>query len=325
MTRASAGIDRPVARAIGAAALVAALALESHGAWAAPAVGPRPAESRVAIVVAHDKTLVPVRFDGARELHLILDTGMGYDGVLLFRPGLKDSIGMRHPIAAKIGGAGGGPPSEALFSDSMSFRIGDAGFENQRVIVLAGGAMATGTADGVIGYSVLGHYAVAIDFDSLTLTLHEPQGFTPAPGWTSLALEFGKNDLPFVTTSIVVRDEPPVSLRSYIDCASSETIELLLRPGMKFTLPKRTEDADLGRGLSGDIRGKRGVISRLILGPYALRQVRAAFVPAEIRSKAGSADAVLANAALRRFNLVFDYAHSRLLIRPNRHFGDPFR
>ena len=50
----------------------------------------------------------------------------------------------------------------------------------------------------------------------------------------------------------------------------------------------------------------------------------AAFAPAEICSKAGGAGAVLANAALRRFNLIFDYAHARLLIRPNSHFGERF-
>jgi hypothetical protein len=196
--------------------------------------------------------------------------------------------------------------------------------ENQRIVILSESIMGSAEVDGVIGYSLLGHYAVGIDFDSLTLALHDPQTFAPAPDWTSLPLTFGQNNLPFLETAIVVEREAPIPLRTYVDCASSEAIELLLRDDMKFTLPQETTDAYLGRGLSGDIHGKRGTLAKLILGPYELHDVVAAFAPAEIRSKAGGADAVLANAALRRFNLVFDYAHARLLIKPNSHFDERF-
>jgi hypothetical protein len=298
------------------ALLCLALVLVSAGAWAM--------DPRVPIDLVHSKTLVPVQFEGLRELHLILDTGMGFDGLLLFKPGLKDSLGIRNLIAAKIPGAGGGPPSDAFFADSVGFRVGGVRVENQRIIILSESSMGSAAVDGVIGYSLLGHYAVEVDFDSLTLALRDPQAFEPAPGWTSVPLTFGENNLPFLETSIVVEREAPVPLKTYIDCASSEAIELLLRDDMKFTLPQQTTEAYLGRGLSGDIHGQRGTLAKLILGPYELQDVVAAFVPAQIRSKAGGADAVLANAALCRFNLVFDYAHARLLLRPNSHFAERF-
>jgi hypothetical protein len=44
----------------------------------------------------------------------------------------------------------------------------------------------------------------------------------------------------------------------------------------------------------------------------------------EIRSKQDNADAILGNAALKRFNLIFDYAGGNLYIRPNGHFDEPF-
>ncbi len=288
-----------------------------------PAAGPI-ASPRVPFRLFHQKTLVPVHFDGSRDLHLILDTGMGFDGVLLFNLGLRDSIGMRNAIEAKIPGAGSGPPSAALFADSMAFDVGTTRFENQRVVLLTSTRMSSETVDGVIGYSLLGHYSVEVNFDSLTLTLHDPPQFVPGDGWAELLLSFDANHLPFLETSIVVESGAPVALRTYIDCASSEAIELLERPEMKFAMPKQTDDIYLGRGLSGDIYGKRARIAKLILGPHVLTDVRAAFAPAKVRSKARGADAVLANAALRRFNVVFDYARSRLLITPNSHFHEPF-
>jgi hypothetical protein len=292
---------------------------------ASPDAGLNPAAvPHVPIALIRNKTVVPVRFQGVRELHLILDSGMGFDGLLLFDPGLRDSLGSRNLTVAKIPGAGGGPPSEAFVADSLAFRVGDVRFESQRVIIPANDALGSPEIAGVIGYSLLGHYAVEIDFDTLTLALRDPQTFEPGPGWTSLPLAMGRNNLPYLEVSASVGDERPIPLKAYIDCASSEAIEFLLRPSMRFTVPLDAEEAYLGRGLSVDIHGRRGRIARLILGPHELRNVVAAFAPAEVRSKAGGADAVLANSALRRFNLVYDYVHARLFVRPNGHFGDRF-
>ena len=93
---------------------------------------------------------------------------------------------------------------------------------------------------------------------------------------------------------------------------------------MKFQMPKLVEDLYIGRGLSGDIYGKTGPITRLILGPYALNNVKASFAAAEVRSKQDRADAILGNASLRRFNLIFDYGRKKLYLKPNSHFAEPF-
>ena len=126
----------------------------------------------VPITVVRNKVLVPVRVNGSRPLKLILDTGMGFDGVLLFHPGLRDSIGAGRLGRAKAPGAGGGPPSDAFVADSLTLGIGDLSIPNQRVIILGDTSMAGGTSDGVIGYSLLGHHAVEVDYDALRLVLH---------------------------------------------------------------------------------------------------------------------------------------------------------
>ena len=93
-----------------------------------------------------------------------------------------------------------------------------------------------------------------------------------------------------------------------------------LKPGMKFRIPAKTEEMVLGRGLSGDIYGKKGTVSKLIIGPYELLDVEASIAPAAVRSRQDDADAVLGIGALRRFNLIFDYANKRLFLKPNRRF-----
>ena len=104
------------------ALLCLALVLTSAAAWAT--------DARVPIALVRDKTLDRVQFEGLRDLRLILDAGMGFDGVLLFKPGLKDSLGISNLVDAIIPGAGGGPPSNACFADSVCFRVGGVCFEN---------------------------------------------------------------------------------------------------------------------------------------------------------------------------------------------------
>ena len=47
-------------------------------------------------------------------------------------------------------------------------------------------------------------------------------------------------------------------------------------------------------------------------------------VSAGVRSKQDNADGIPGNNALRRFNVISDYAHKRLHIRTNSHYSEPF-
>ena len=274
--------------------------------------------------VAHNKTILLAKIGESRPLKLILDSGMGWDGMLIMNSNLKDSINLVNPKSANIGGAGKGSVSTAVFADSMSFSIGDVEFNNQRIVVLQNSGFKGSSNDGVVGYSILGHYAVEVNFDNSTINLHDPENLIVDSSWEVLPILLKENNIPWVEAKIVVENETPVSLSCYIDCASSEAIELLQKPEQKFSTPKETKDVYLGRGLSGDIYGKTGNVAKVIFGSFELKNVVVALAPAEVRSKQKGSDAVISNNLLRRFNLIFDYAHLKLYIKPNSHFNDPF-
>jgi hypothetical protein len=170
--------------------------------------------------VGNNKTTLPARIGASRLIRIVLDSGMGWDGMVITNPDLADSITLKSPMEASIGGAGNSGEATAVFSES---------------------------------------------------------------------------------------------------------IELLMKPGQKFNLPSETEDYYLGRSLSGDITGKKGKISKVIIGPYELGNVNAAFAPAEVRSKQKGADGVISNNLLRRFNLIFDYSNKMIYLKPNSFFLEPFK
>jgi len=274
-----------------------------------------------------NKVILPVSVEDSRPLDLILDTGMAFDGVVVFNPRLRDSIELTSPMVVQVPGAGDGPPSAALMTDSGSFSCGDWSVEDQRVIVLTDPTMLGMPSDGVIGFSLLGHYAVELDYDSSVLRLHQP-GYVPSDtGWRRVGLWFKDNMIPWTDARVSTRGDTVVDVALYIDFASGEAVELMTKPGMKFELPDGLEESHLGTGLSGDIHGHTGRIAWFELGGCRFEDVAAVVAPDEVRSKQEGADVVIGNGLLKRFDVVFDYADASravMWLKPNAHFDDPF-
>jgi hypothetical protein len=270
-----------------------------------------------------DKSLIDVSIGSAAIPRILLDTGFAFDGLMIYNPAYLDSIDLSGAVEMRIRGAGGGEGTTALVIDSVDYSLGDVQMLNQRVIVLREDTYKGFPSNGIIGYSVFGHYVCEFNYDAATMILHE-ESAPVDDSWSAIPLYFKNNNIPWLNVAVVIDDDPPVSLASYIDFAAGDAIVLLEKPGMKFHLPKDTVDYYIGKGLSGDIYGKRGTISKLIIGPYELEHVTAAIADAGLRSKQKNADAVLSHAALQRFNLMFDYAKKTLYVKPNAQFSKAF-
>jgi hypothetical protein len=274
--------------------------------------------------LVNNKVLVPVSIGNSRTFDLILDSGFGFDGMILFNDALADSIQLHNRIIVQIPGAGDGPPSNGIMSDSMTFKSGDCEFKNQRVIILQNDMFKGKTTDGVIGYSYFGSHKVEVDYDNKLITLHDFEDEIDEKGWETVPLTFDANNKPHLNIYVQIKDEEPVLLDVYIDYAASLSLELTVKDGMKFILPDKYEADYGGFGLSGEVKGKTARISKYKIGKYEFRDVTATFFEGNSRAKDKYADGVISNDALRRFNLVFDYQNKKLLLKPNESFYEPF-
>jgi hypothetical protein len=278
----------------------------------------------IPIKMERNKTILPVTIGDVGPLEILFDSGMSFDGLMIYNPDLRDSINLNKSIAVQLPGAGSGAPSTAIMDDSASFFVGDIEFINQKVIVLQNDIYKEFPTDGIIGYSILGHYATEINYDTNEIVLHNSYNFIPDDAWERIPIYFKNNTIPWIDVSISVEDEEPINISAYIDLAAGDAIVLLEKDEMKFSLPKETKEILLGRGLSGDIYGKEGNISKLKIGSFELSKVTAKIALAQVRSKQVGADAVIGNDALRRFNLIFDYDNKFLYLKPNQYFETKF-
>jgi len=270
------------------------------------------------------KVIVPTSVNGSEPLRLILDTGMGFDGVYLFHEELLDLIDTTGSIEVRVPGAGGGEPSTATMIENGQIDFGDVSVTGQRIIVSHSAHTQGFPTDGVIGWNFFGHYIVEIDYDQQLILLHDTTYAPPDSIWVIIPVEMKKN-LPFFEVTAEVIPHEVSQMQVYIDLASSEALELLVHKDQKFTMPDSLMQSNLGTGLSGDINGQYGRSERIQIGGYDLHNIRTAFAPASVRSKQEGADGILGNDLIRRFNIIFDYPHSRLLIKPNQTFDAPFK
>jgi hypothetical protein len=274
--------------------------------------------------IERNKIILPVHIGESRELKVILDTGMHFKGLLLYNSDLNDSMIFENAVEVLVPGAGTDSGSPALMIDSGTFCVGNIEFTDQRIIILQSDRMKGFPTDGVTGYSLFGDYAVEISYDEMCILLHDPEELSADSSWESIPVTFKNNMIPWIKAAININGKSDIPVTLYIDLASSEALELLTRDSMQYELPAEIEDYYLGRGLSGDIYGQKGIISSLKIGSHYLKDVLTAFAPAEVRSKQKGADGIIGNNALRRFNIIFDYKNARLYLRPNSYFTEPF-
>jgi hypothetical protein len=273
--------------------------------------------------IDRNRVIMPTSVNGSAELDIILDTGMRFDGVYLFHQELLSIIDTTEAIQVRVPGAGAGAASSAVMIENGTLRFGDVRVDRQRVLVSQSPHTQTFPTDGAAGWNLFGHYIVEIDYDNHLITLHDTTGIEPDSSWAAVPVTL-KKGLPFLECPVEVVSGEVLPLNLYIDLASGDPLELLVGSEQKFTLPDNLEERYLGTGLSGDVNGHFGYSQRLILAGYDLVDVPTAFAPAAVRSKQEGADGILGNDALRRFNVIFDYPHHRLLFRPNRCFKTPF-
>jgi hypothetical protein len=230
---------------------------------------------------------------------------------------------MTDAIEVRVPGAGSGEASTAMMIESGTLTFGEVKVDSQRVIISASEHTQSFPTDGVIGWNLFGHYTVAIDYDLEVITLSDSGSVQVDSTWMSIPITLKKN-IPFLECGIEVVEGEINPMILYIDLASGDALELLVKDDQKFTMPADLDSSYLGTGLSGDIYGSMGRSLHLWLGEYKLSDIPTAFAHAEVRSKQEGADGILGNNSIRRFNVIFDYDQARLYLKPNRFFNTPF-
>ncbi len=260
-----------------------------------------------------------VKLNGRGPFRFLCDTG----GANVITPDLAGELGVK-PEGA-IQGRGVGEKSEDVGLVTLdSLAVGGVSLLRQLFAVISLGPFADieGTsASGLIGYEVFKRFVVRVDYEHGLLTITQPSAFTYQGGGTVVPFRFNGHT-PQVDGSI---DGIPGAFD--IDTGSRGSLSLL-RPfveknDMVKKLSARYEGVT-GWGVGGPARGLLARAHELRLGGVA---IAAPAVELSLQQKGAFSDPYVAGnvgaGALKRFNIVFDYAGQRMIFEPNANFALP--
>ena len=112
-----------------------------------------------------NRIIIPTRVNLSDELNIILDSGMPMDGVYLFKQYMTEYILSDSSMDVRVPGAGEGEASHAVMAENQTLAAGEMVFDSQMVVVSRSEHTQRFPTDGVIGWTLLGHHLVEINFD----------------------------------------------------------------------------------------------------------------------------------------------------------------
>ena len=165
--------------------------------------------------------------------------------------------------------------------------------------------------EGLIGYDFFEKFIVEIDYAANLIRLFDPKTYRYSGVGESIPITVDRDARnPFLAAEITVQGAAPQSRKLLIDTGSNDTVDDSFVA--KSTGPQR--EIISGVGLGKEFKSTVGVVSRLKLGGVSFENVYAG---------AGGVPLV-GGGILRRFTVIFDYAHERMILEPNQHLKDTF-
>ncbi len=121
-------------------------------------------------------------------------------------------------------------------------------------------------------------------------------------------------------------DDKHVGVRLLIDTGSSDAVWLFPNADKGLEVPANNYDDFLGKGLSGEIFGKRTIVNLIRFGDFSFKDAKAAFPDMQSFSSlkaVGSRNGSIGGEILRRFNVVFNYPNNEVTLTKNGNYKEP--
>ena len=275
--------------------------------------------------------ILPIKVNGI-ELNFLVDTGV--EETILFSLDDKKEVPLYNVEKIKLIGLGTQKPIEGLKAFKNTLSVSGLEYKNQEIVIVLDQEFNFSSTlgievNGIIGYHFFSHNIVKIDYNKKKIFLYNPQKwkkdkilskFEAVP----FTLEKAK---PYTTMQVELGNEF-FDAKCLIDSGNSDGLWLFESESKSIIVPKRNFDDYLGRGFSGDVYGKKGKVSTLVLKNYQFDDVIAAFPDSlslnnlrMVDNRVGS----IGGEVLKRFNVIFDYQNEMMYLKKNKYYKEKFR
>ena len=274
--------------------------------------------------------VLPIEVNGSK-LNFLLDTGV--NNTIMFNLSLEDSTKLKNTQKIRIRGLGEGSYIDAIQSKNNLFKIGNI-LNGQHMIYLIPGKEFDLSArmgmdiNGIVGGDIFRDFIVDINYTTKRIKFYNPNTYQykECKKCEKFDLTFNRNK-PYVDIKMKSNNEI-IDTKLLIDTGGSKTVWLFDKSSEKIKLPEKYFDDFLGKGLSGNIYGRRSKIEQIILGQYSFRNANVSYPDSSSVSTAyrfKERNGSLGAGILKRFRMLIDYQNKKLVLKKkSSYYNDPF-
>jgi len=293
----------------------------------------RPERKFVAIpfIDASNLIIVPVRINSSKSLNFILDTGVKVPTITELPDSSQLNLKFLQPL--KLTGLGELKKVNAYASFNNKIEFPGLTGYNQTIHVLDNPDFRISPligipVHGVIGFNLFKDYVVKIDYARKIIYLYQPERFNMKRALrksetVSLELTASK---PLMKATVTIENNKIVPVKLMVDLGFSDAVWLSPVSDNRLQPPGNSIETFLGRGMAGNLYGKKGRIQAIRIGKTEFAGPIASFPDtSHIGGTLGKErNGSVGGEILRRFIVVIDYQNQRMLLQPGRHIHEPF-
>jgi hypothetical protein len=180
--------------------------------------------------------------------------------------------------------------------------------------------------DGIIGSRLFDDFVVSMDYQRGSMSVHPPERYQPSGNEKALPVRVDEHGFQFIEVTIALPGVAPITGEYLIDSGANSYLEIykpfcderrLPPPAMKlFDAP--------GTSAGATTKSADGRADRIEVGSFSIGNPPISFGEDVAGLMASKDHAGLIGAAfLQRFIVVYDSPGKRILLAPNRNYGDP--
>lgn len=281
----------------------------------------------VRIELYHNRVYLPARINAGAPVTLVLDNGASVSGV---QDAVARALGIRPSRKATLTGNGQSAMSIEL-ADNVTFDVGGAAIREPFVAILPYDEFARHEGRlnaGVLGKDTFARFVVDVDYATHTLTLRNPATFAYDGPGVVIPLHVRRDATgAWMAARIALPGAGPVDARLGLDMGTYSALRLyspfVRRRGLLGTMPGAV--AAYGFGLGGEFPVRLTRVPSLdIAGLHVDGPVAELSVADSGATARDDVDGTIGGAILRRYRVIVDYAHKRMILEPNAEASMPF-
>jgi len=275
--------------------------------------------------------IIPVKVNGV-ELNFLLDTGV--EETILFSLDEKEEVKLFDVQQITLKGLGSQAPIQGLRSSKNILTLSGLECKNHDILIVLDQEFNFSSTlgipvNGIIGYPFFEKNLVEINYSKKKVFVYnedriQTKKITNRYKIFDIAIE---NSKPYLQTLVMI-DNSSIEAKCLIDTGNSDPIWLFESKSDQINIPDKNFNDFLGRGFSGDIYGKRAKIFKFSINGFEFKKPISSFPDSVsiknvrmVEDRLGSVGGEL----LKRFNVIFDYKNSKLYLKRNNAYSEPFR